>query len=95
MEMKLKFVTHRGFPTYYRQMIYKFIKGHAQENKICHMCRNKIQYDQNVYLLINNYKLFPNVLVHKKCFDEMGPQNSVIFLYNDYQEALKYKHWFF
>lgn len=38
--------------------------------KNCPICNNEINFNDKIYLIINNFELFPNVLVHIKCVDD-------------------------
>ncbi len=61
---------------------------------ICPFCREEIK-DRTILLLLNNFKLFPNVIVHEDCCDHFPTkENAIADLHADHQEALKYKHWF-
>jgi hypothetical protein len=51
-----------GVPTHIRKLNY--IKAGGDD--ICPLCRKKIKQGE-AYLLINNYKLFPNVVIHDWC----------------------------
>ena len=53
-----------GIPTWIRPMIRTL---QCDRTNICPLCREEIKVGVEAFLLINNYKLFPNVLVHKKC----------------------------
>ena len=48
---------------FFHNRIYK--KGYNRE--ICPLCSKKIHEGDEVYLIINNYILFPNIFVHKSC----------------------------
>ena len=53
---------------------------------ICPLCRKEIKAPNKAYLLINNYKLFPNVLIHKGCIFNSW-EGIIIQLKNDYESA--------
>jgi hypothetical protein len=65
-----------------------------KRSDICPICKEVVQAPQFAYLIINNYKLFPNVAAHQDCVDQMGQINTAAFLTNDYHKALEFKHWF-
>lgn len=45
-----------------------FIKRNMNyDDKMCPLCGKKISKGLSVYLIVNNYVLFPNVFVHSKC----------------------------
>lgn len=47
------------------------VRGSSHLNsKICFCCNNELHDGEHVILLINNYKSFPNVLLHEECFKE-------------------------
>ena len=60
---------------------------------ICPLCQKEIR-DGVIFLFFNNYKLFPNIFVHFACQNGFPNEEAVVkYLYEDYQEALEYKHW--
>jgi hypothetical protein len=67
---------------------------YTKKYKTCPFCGELIT-EGPIFLLFNNWKLFPNVVVHKECIDKYSTkEEAMIFLFEDYQEALKHKHWF-
>lgn len=61
---------------------------------ICPFCKKKIK-DGAITLLFNNFKLFPNIIVHTDCCNQyQDKQDLVEFLTNDYNEYLDKEHWF-
>jgi hypothetical protein len=63
---------------------------------ICPLCRRLIEVGDKIYSIINNYILFPNLLVHKDCI--MNWETDFKFLKNDWERAKiereYYKCWF-
>lgn len=60
---------------------------------VCPFCVQPVK-EGAILLLLNNGKLFPNIIVHKSCCDNFSKEDAVRYLHEDYQEALKLKHWF-
>jgi len=60
----------------------------------CPICKRQLDEPCKIVIIINNYKAFPNVFVHKECFEESSPEHIMIFLKKNYEEAKKYEHWF-
>ncbi len=54
---------------------------------ICPLCREEIKVDADIFLLINNYKLFPNIFVHKKCAEVSGWEVILRILKEDFEMA--------
>jgi len=50
----------------------------------CPMCYKHIKENDQVYLLINNHKHFPNTLLHKECFEENDKDNLFGCIENEY-----------
>lgn len=54
----------------------------------CPICNNNLE-DGGLYLIINNYVLFPNVFIHKDCIDK--PDETVVeYLKLSYEKAKKH-----
>lgn len=45
----------------------KRVYNSKYNKNICPLCLKKIYEGNEVYLIINNYILFPNIFVHKPC----------------------------
>lgn len=56
---------------------------------ICPICKKKITKAD--CLVLNNYKMFPNIRCHKECIDILGFQKTVRFLKSDWEAAQKKK----
>uniref|UniRef100_A0A6M3LGD9 Uncharacterized protein n=1 Tax=viral metagenome TaxID=1070528 RepID=A0A6M3LGD9_9ZZZZ len=60
-------------PVYLREM-----KCKVKDGRICPLCRKEILYDEDIIFIVNNYVLFPNTTIHKKCLEEYDNINDVI-----------------
>ncbi len=93
------FAKHNGIETYFSEPCdgTKFCKARLNihgKYDICPCCEDPLKKGQ-VILLINNGRLFPNTIVHKVCSEAFETNEQLVqSLYEEYQEALKYKHWF-
>lgn len=58
----------------------------------CPICKEKIKKNDTVYLIINNYKLFPNRVMHKSCCkgNFMDTTKQLIELWNKHQDTIKH-----
>lgn len=92
-----------GIVYWYKPMIIsekaerKWRRGEKLDHEIypiCKMCHNEVLAKEFVYLLINNYKSFPNCWVHSKCFHNWTPEQVMKMLKSDYEIAKRSKHWF-
>ena len=98
--MKL-YAKHNDIETYFSEFKEdkgkKFCKARLNIRKkydTCPFCGEFIKKG-NVLILINNWKLFPNTIVHEDCCNDFSTREKAIqYLYKNYQEALRYKHWF-
>jgi len=75
----------------------KFCKARRRFKKkydTCPFCKKDLK-EGTILLLLNNWKLFNNVIVHEACCNEFPTKEEAMkYLHEDYQEALKHKHWF-
>ena len=55
---------YKKVKVFFRNLKYRNLD---KENNICPLCRNKIVKGDDLCLIMNNYILFPNMFVHKKC----------------------------
>jgi hypothetical protein len=90
---KYKIITD-GIITWAREIIYK----RRNYESICPLCKKKIEDGDRVYMLINNYKLFPNTIIHWRCvltkgtiFEDEDWESTIKKLMNDYNKAMKLK----
>lgn len=62
---------------------------------ICPFCKEKIKDGTILLLFINNWKLFPNIIIHWACGNGFRTEEDAVkYLHEDYQKALEHKHWF-
>ena len=95
------YTTYNDFEVWFTEFVEekgtKFCKARANIRDgydICPFCA-KLVKEGPVMLLINNHKLFPNVIVHGDCCANFETKEDAMkYLHEDYQEALKHKHWF-
>jgi hypothetical protein len=52
----------------------------------CPICRKPIDTEGEVYIIINNHKLYPNCWAHGSCVDELGIQEAAEAITYDYAE---------
>lgn len=70
--------------------------GKGKDMDTCPFCNKIVQEGDEVYLVLNNYKLFPNVFGHAKCVEIADDEliSKCKELTNDYQKYLdKKKIW--
>lgn len=87
-------IHHENISHHFRLMIYRDSTFHNTKKHTCPLCRQILKHEEEVFVIINNYKAFPNVLVHSKCCNKHGKQNTVKILTKDYETALFYRFWF-
>jgi len=46
--------------------------------RMCVYCRKMFEFGDKVVLMINNWKIFPNRMVHKRCMDELGGAEACV-----------------
>jgi len=63
-KMAKELVTYKKINTYFYKRRYS---NRCKTRDICPICKKLILTGDHLYLLINNYKLFPNVFVHRDC----------------------------
>jgi len=98
--MKL-YAQNSDVPTYFQRMEGEHGKKFCEARKrimqkydTCPLCRELLK-DGTILLLINNWKLFPNTIVHEACCDKFeSKEDAIKYLHEDYQIALEHKHWF-
>ena len=62
--------------------------------KVCSLTQNVLAVDDPIYLIINNYALFPNCMVLAAEADKIGLAEVMSRFIKEWGEAQKYKHWF-
>ena len=92
VEIMRRVVEVNGIKTSIRSMIWTRTKS----DQICPLCRKKIKAKDKIYLLINNYKLFPNIIIHDECildtgtiFGDLDWKNTIKKLKEDYEQAAR------
>ena len=74
-------------------------KCNFEEDHFCAICNEKLKRDDNLYLIINNSVLFPNIWTHMKCVKNYGKYISVMFIKHKWEEfnkiSNKYKSFIF
>ena len=96
--MKL-YAIHKNIETYFSefkdgQSLVKIRFRIKNKYDICPFCKEYIK-EGVVFLLTNNYQLFPNSFAHKNCCEKFKTRKEAIqHLSKDYEKALKCKHWF-
>ena len=93
-------VLHTGTKTFFHSMgikvfFYSRIYNSKHNQDICPLCFKKIQNKDEVYLIINNYILFPNIFVHRAC---VGSKEECVrqlkSSYDKYKKFIKkYSFW--
>jgi hypothetical protein len=95
------YATHNGIDVYFSKFEddkgTEFCKARKRirgKYDICPFCQKDVK-EGTIYLLFNNWKLFPNIIIHFPCCNGFpSGQAAVKYLHEDYQKALKHKHWF-
>lgn len=67
------------------------------DNKTCPLCCKKISKGLSVYLIMNNYILFPNVFVHSRCvsLEKEDCIKQLVSSYTEFKDFLKKnKFWY-
>ena len=59
------------------------------EDHFCAICNKKLTKGNDIYLLINNGVLFPNIWTHQKCVKNYGKYISVMFIKHRWEEFKK------
>jgi hypothetical protein len=96
-----QFAIHKDEPVYFSEFEddqgTEFCKARKRVRgryDICPFCHKDIK-EGSIYLLFCNWKLFPNIVVHFPCINGFPNERSAVkYLHEDYQKALKHKHWF-
>jgi hypothetical protein len=65
-------------------------KGNGNVSDYCPFCKQNIKAGESLYTVINNYKLFPNIIVHKQCVDDLGLNKAASLLKISYDNAQEY-----
>ena len=54
-------------PCWYSKRIYSKKWQESDPGRVCAVCNKPLDVDKPMYMVINNYVLFPNVLIHESC----------------------------
>ena len=65
-------------------------KGNGNVSDYCPFCKQHIKAGEPLYTVINNYKIFPNIIVHKNCADDLGLKKAAALLKLSYDNAQEY-----
>jgi len=57
--------------------------------KKCVHCKKNLKIGETIVLLINNYTIFPNCIIHKDCLEELGGPEECIKALKDRFEKFK------
>lgn len=90
----MNYVTLDNESHYFNKMIYQLDRV-ASRLRVCALCRKPLLKGEGIYLIVNNNKVFPNIIVHKECSDKLGMMKTVKVLRRDYQIACFFRHWFY
>ena len=98
--MKL-FVTYDEIPVYFSSFDddrgTEFCKARQRirgKYDICPFCQKDVK-EGSILLFYNNWMLFPNIVVHFACCNRFPTREKAMeYLHDDYQKALRHKHWF-
>lgn len=52
-------------------------------NRQCFCCSKRLEDNADIYMIFNNHKHFPNMLVHVDCFDSQKPDD----IFSDMESA--------
>jgi len=56
----------------------------------CPLCNEEIEKNDITYLAINNFKLFPNAVIHKSCIGDKSLEGLTIDLKDKYEKYKKF-----
>jgi len=80
-----------GVPCWYKRMEAKPFTNALRKciglAGICPLCGKDVYTGGQIYMFLNNFKLFPNRLCHAGCVEEKGVVEVVRTLANDYAKA--------
>ena len=90
--MSKEAVIYNKIKTFFRKLKYS---GKYKRDDVCLLCNKQIVKGDDIYLLINNYVLFPNIFVHVDCVTDK--KDCVIKIAENYKEykdfEKKYDYW--
>lgn len=84
----LKPFKYKNTPVYVRRWHYGNMPSELQ--RTCFCCNKKIN-NETVVLLVNNYKKFPNIILHNKCYEQWEDKtdelcDDIAEAYDDYKK---------
>lgn len=74
----------------FRPLTYKNVQGSTDH---CGLCEGILLEGQEIFLAMNNYTMFPNRFIHKKCVDSEF-ENIAKRLRVKWKQAQAYAGWF-
>ena len=91
--MHKEIVVYKGIRTHFRYLKYRNLDKESTD--MCPLCRKKIVTGDELWLIMNNYVLFPNMFVHKNCVGtKRSCVNKLIKEHVAFRKAVdKYKFW--
>lgn len=73
----------------------KFLAARKNLNRNDKCALTNEELDKNgFYIIINNYKLFPNCFANKKTVDKIGLKEATKQIGENWQAARNFRHWF-
>jgi len=78
----------------FRAITYSEVRGRIGIKDICPLSKKELKPGMETYLVINNYRLFPNCFVDAREVGYVGFEKAALKLLADYREGLKYRYWF-
>lgn len=86
-------IVYKGTKVFFHSMVYR--DAIKMQEEWCAVCNKKIYKGDTIHLIMNNYKLFPNVYVHDACIEPK--EECVEYLIRNYKEFKeftdKYRAW--
>ena len=52
---------------WYKEVSYDKMWDKHDPDRICPICNQPLTFGKPAYMVINNYRMFPNTMVHKSC----------------------------
>jgi len=65
----------------------KFNDSFITSTHYCPICNKEFIIGDDSILVLNDGKLFPNILIHKDCFSEDKPENTIYVIKENYEQA--------
>ena len=83
MSVITKVINYKDNPVYINEI--EFNSSTRLRPCICPVCQKKIKSGKNISLM-NNFKFFPNVILHENCFNKANKENLFEKIERDYKE---------